>query len=287
MNLVGKIFLFLTLLMSIAFMMMAVMVYGTHRNWRQAIERTQAETPPGEQVGLKFQLEKARTDKKALQAERERLKAQLAEEQLASRNQLAKLESVRDELIKKRDALQTERDELLKKDQEAVAALDSTHANLKKLNDEVEVLRKDIRLAQEARDKDFAAVVETTEKIHQAEGDLKRIKERKQQVEIQYAKLKDLARKYRWDESADEAPADLHGKVLAVSAENLVEISIGSDDGLKIGNKLEVFRGSHYLGKIEVLRIDVDRAVGKVLQDYKRGPIQKGDEVATRLGRLS
>ena len=32
------------------------------------------------------------------------------------------------------------------------------------------------------------------------------------------------------------------------------------------------------------MRIDVDRAVGKILQDYKRGPIQKGDEVATHLG---
>jgi uncharacterized protein YlxW (UPF0749 family) len=285
MNLVGKIFLFATLVMSIAFMMMAVAVYGTHRNWREAVERTQA--PPGEQVGLKVQLEKARQDKRALQAEREKLKAQLAEEQLAARSQLAKLESVRDELVKKRDALQTERDALLKKDQEAVAALDSTHANLKKLTDEVEVLRKDIRLAQEARDKDFAAVVEMTDKYHQAEGDLLRIKERKQQVEVQYAKFKDLARKYNWDESAAEAPADLHGKVLAVSSANLVEISIGSDDGLKIGNTLEVFRGSHYLGRIEVLRIEIDRAVGKVLQDYKRGPIQKGDEVATRLGRLS
>lgn len=287
MNLVGKIFVFLTLVMSIAFMMMAVAVYGTHRNWRSAIERTQAETPPGEQVGLKVQLEKVRQDKRALQVEREKLKAQLAEEQLASRNQLAKLESVRDELVAKRDSLQKERDALLQESQKALAAFDTTQTNLDKLTKEVEVLRKDIRTAQEDRDKQFAAVVEVTDKIHQSEGDLARIKERKQQVESQYAKLKDLARKYRWDESGAEAPADLHGKVLAVSAENLVEISIGSDDGLKIGNTLEVFRGAHYLGKIEVLRIDFDRAVGKILQDYKRGPIQKGDEVATRLGRLS
>jgi len=287
MNLVGKIFLFATLVMSIAFMMMAVAVYGTHRNWRNAIERSPADTPPGEQVGLKFQLEKVRQEKRALQAERERLKGQLAEEQLAARNQLAKLESVRDELITKRDALQKERDELFEKDQKAVAALDTTEANLDKATKEVEKLRTEIRAAQEDRDKRFGEVVALTDKIHESESDLKRIKERKQQVENQYAKIKDLARKYHWNEAADEAPADLHGKVLAVSAENLVEISIGSDDGLKIGNTLEVFRGSHYLGKIEVLRIDFDRAVGKILQDYKRGSIQKGDEVATRLGRLS
>ncbi|HEY1785167.1 MAG TPA: hypothetical protein VGG30_06430, partial [Pirellulales bacterium] len=117
MNLVGKIFLFATLLMSVLFMAMAVMVYATHRNWKSAIERTQAETKPGEQVGLKVQLEKARQDKRALQVEREKLKGQIAEEQLAARNQLAKLETVRDELVAKRDALQKERDALLEKDQ--------------------------------------------------------------------------------------------------------------------------------------------------------------------------
>jgi hypothetical protein len=283
MNLVGKILLFATLAMSLVFMTMAVMVYGTHRNWKAAIDRAPNETGPGEQVGLKFQLEKARADKKALQAERERLKAELAEEQLAARNQLAKLESVRDELIAKRDSLQKERDELFEKDQKAVAALDTTQKNLAKLTGEVEVLRKDIRVAQADRDKQFATVVDVTDKIHQSEGDLKRVKEREQQVAVQYARLKELARKYRWDESGIDAPADLHGKVLAVSAKDLVEVSIGSDDGLKVGNKLEVFRGAHYLGRIEVLRLDVDRAVGKILQDYKRGAIQKGDEVATHL----
>jgi hypothetical protein len=275
MNLVGKIMIFATLAMSIIFMTMAVGVYGTHKNWKEAIEAT-----PG---GYKAQLEKARSEKRELQGRLQRLQAQLVEEQTAAREQLAKLESVRDELIAKRDALQKERDSLFEESQKQVAALDTTQSNLEKLTGEVKVLRDDIRAAQDERDKEFAKVVEVTDKIHQVEGDLKRTKEREQQVVVQYAKLKDLARKYRWDESGADAPADLHGKVLAISATNLVEVSIGSDDGLKVGNTLEVFRGSHYLGRIEVLRLDVDRAVGKILQDYKRGPIQKGDEFATHL----
>ena len=39
MNLVGKICLFATLVMSIVFMSFAVAVYATHQNWREAIER--------------------------------------------------------------------------------------------------------------------------------------------------------------------------------------------------------------------------------------------------------
>jgi myosin heavy subunit len=275
MNLVGRILMVATFVMSIAFMTLAFGVYATHTNWKEAIEKTPD--------GLKPQLEKARADKRELRTRLDRLQAQLVEEQAAARNQLAKLESVRDELITKRDSLQKERDSLFEESQKQVAALATTQSNLDKLTEEVKVLRDDIRTAQVDRDKAFATVVEVTDKIHQSEGELTRTKEREQQVAVQYAKLKDLARKYRWDESGIDAPADLHGKVLAVSGANLVEVSIGSDDGLKVGNKLEVFRGSHYLGRIEVMRLDVDRAVGKILQDYKRGPIQKGDEVATHL----
>ena len=142
-------------------MSFAVAVYATHNNWRNdAIEA------PGER--LKAQLEKSRPDHRALAAERERLKGRAGQEQLAARNQLAKLETVRDELITKRKELQTERDALFDKDQKAVAALDTTQANLDKLTTEVEVLRKDIRVAQEDRDKQFAAVVDVTDKIHQS-----------------------------------------------------------------------------------------------------------------------
>ena len=47
MNFVGKIFLFITLLMSVAFMMMAVGVYATHRNWKEEIEK------PGSDRGIR------------------------------------------------------------------------------------------------------------------------------------------------------------------------------------------------------------------------------------------
>ena len=75
----------------------------------------------------------------------------------------------------------------------------------------------------------------------------------------------------------------MQGEVLAVTANNLVEVSIGTDDGLKSGDTLEIFRGTHYLGRMRLVRLDTDRAVGEIIPKTKKGPIQKGDHVATRL----
>jgi hypothetical protein len=75
----------------------------------------------------------------------------------------------------------------------------------------------------------------------------------------------------------------LDGLVTAVSDNNLIEVSVGSDDGLRSGDTVEVYRGASYLGRAEVLRTAPDKAVAKILRQYRRGTIQKGDRVATRL----
>ena len=62
-----------------------------------------------------------------------------------------------------------------------------------------------------------------------------------------------------------------------------VEVTIGADDGLKPGNTLEVFRGSKYLGRLDVVTTSPDKSVGKVDRRYLQGQIQEGDRVATRI----
>ena len=52
----------------------------------------------------------------------------------------------------------------------------------------------------------------------------------------------------------EDVKPTLDGLVLAANKDGLVEISLGSDDGLERGHTLEVFRGSRYLGRIEVFQ---------------------------------
>ena len=83
-------------------------------------------------------------------------------------------------------------------------------------------------------------------------------------------------------ESIDKRPPMVEGKVLAVNQNDMVELSIGSDDGMKAGHTLDVFRATSYLGKVEVLTTATDRSVGKILPSYKKGIIQRGDNVTSR-----
>ena len=84
-------------------------------------------------------------------------------------------------------------------------------------------------------------------------------------------------------------PPKVDGRVRAATADGLVEVSLGSDDGLMRGHTLEVFRdgatpsATKYLGRIEILSTKADVAVGKVMPQYRRGNIEKDDRVATRL----
>ncbi len=62
-----------------------------------------------------------------------------------------------------------------------------------------------------------------------------------------------------------------------------VTISLGSDDGILKGHEMFVSRPGKYLGKIKIVHVAPDRAVGTVIQRAKNGIIEKGDNVSTKL----
>jgi chromosome segregation ATPase len=272
MNLIGKIFVVLIFVMSLVFMSFAVAVYGTHQNWKKKAE------------DLTTQLADARKNLQFREEEKAKLEENIAKEAIAKREALAKLETEKAELQRQRDDMSKMRDELVAKDKTNVAALDSAQQNLKKLTAEVEGLRGEIREAQADRDKHFEQVVKLTDQIHQAQGDLKRLDERNLQLAAQVAASGKVlaAHGLTKDTPVDGIPPAIRGKVLAINQDNMIEVSLGSDDGLRAGHTLEIFRASNYLGRLQVLRTETDRAVGKILPGFKKAAIQKGDDVATR-----
>ncbi len=66
-----------------------------------------------------------------------------------------------------------------------------------------------------------------------------------------------------------------------------IAISIGADEGLLKGHRLEVYRiaqgVSTYLGRIEITATQPDKAVAKILPEFQKGQIQVGDSVASQL----
>jgi RNA polymerase sigma-70 factor (ECF subfamily) len=84
-----------------------------------------------------------------------------------------------------------------------------------------------------------------------------------------------------------EQPAEqVEGEVKKVQ-DRLVQLSVGSDAGLREGNLLEVFRlkpAPLYLGQVKVLRVTPHDAVAQEM-GRSRGTIQVGDRVASRIVR--
>lgn len=291
MNLVGKIFVMLILVFSILFMGISISVYQTHKNWRDVIFRAQPDPtdPVNKPIGLKFQLDEARKKLENLTAERNRLETELQTEKATRRQVLAKLESELTEVRRERDELARQEADLRKKASDADANVRKLAQTLEARLLEIDQLRRDIQDALTVRDEKFQQVVELTDQLHQAQGELERLKVQNLMLARQFAKARNvlMIHDLPLELPPDGQPPRLDGVVLASSANGLVEISLGSDDGLLKGHKLDVFRRrggeSKYLGRIEVLQVLPDKAVAKILPEYRKGTIEREDRVATRL----
>ena len=287
MNFVGKIFVLLILVMSLVFMSFSLAVYSTHKNWRDAAMNPQPR--PDMPLGLKPQLDQARVQNQQLRDQLDKLKNDIESEQAARRAQLAKLEQEKELLVRERDERQREQATLVEQRRMAIAAMEATQKSMEKLRDEVTQLRGRIVEVQQDKDRTFQEMVALTDQLQQAEGQLALLETRNTQLLEQVARQATVLERNGLDEfmPVDGIAPKVDGIILAVGDRDLVELSIGSDDGLRAGHTLEVYRHgasvSKYLGRVEVVRLQPDRAVAKIIPEFRKGVIQKEDRVASRL----
>lgn len=276
MNLIGKIFVVLVLIMSIVFMTVAVVVYATHRNWEDLAKQRQN------------QLRAVETERDAQIVEFNELKNKLEAQENVSRQQIAKLQSEQRLLLTRNTGIQGELDELKETRREAVAAIASTQRTSDRLADENSGLRTEIRDGQKKTDDAVAQSIAATEKVNNTVGSLETASERAAVLMADLARQRAVLEANNIDPAtsvADVTPI-VDGFVSAVRRDGgsrLIEVTIGSDDGLRVGHKIEVFRGRKYLGRATIRKTDPDQAVGVIDPNYGINRIQEGDRVATRL----
>ncbi len=273
MTLVGKIFTVLILIMSIAFMMIAVTVFATHRSWRDRA------------LAHKTTIEELRNTNDRLRAEASRADDRLAIEQAARRFALAALQSRQEALAQQ---LASNYDQLTKKQAEndlITATLSENTTTLANLGKEVSGLRDEIRQAQLDRDEKFATVVALTDSVSGLQGSVATFEEQEAQLRDQLSRMKLVMDAYELTEYTPvvDIPPRVDGIVTKVGESTLIEVSIGSDDGLRTGHTLEVFRNNAYLGRVEVTQLEPDRAVCRIIPAFRKGIIKRGDRVATKL----
>ncbi|RMF98594.1 MAG: hypothetical protein D6741_09385 [Planctomycetota bacterium] len=290
MNLIGKIFVVLIFVMSLVFMSFAVAVYSAHTNWRDVVENAPGNVSPDKPLGLKYQLQDARKEVQELQAQLDKLTKRLQAEGDSMRQQLAKLQTERDELKRELDQRTAELATLTQQERDAVAAMKQAHDTLAARTAEVTDLRSKLQAAQQAQAEAFNTLVVRTDELHQTANELRLLKEKSATLAADFAKAKAVLEKFDLKpepELYNEVAPRVDGVVVATPGNGLIEISIGADDGLIKGHRLEVYRmangQSKYLGRVEVIRTTADRAVCQVLPEFSRGQMEEGDRVASKL----
>lgn len=273
MKILGWAFTVAILCASIAVMITAMLVYATHTNWRTAYE----------QLNATLQTERAKnTD---LVSSYLRQISLLEAERDAARLDVGKLETERLQLEGEKELLQTELDKAADEKARLLATVTSTEENNRLLSEEVAKLRESIRTAQQKRDDLFATTLKATTDLHTTAGQLNQVKERNAQLVQDLAKRTALLDDHGIDPAAESVP-NVRGVVAATkrtAGKQLIEISIGADDGIKKNQTVEIFRGDRYLGRAVIIETNPDRAVGQVIREFQQGPIQEGDDVATQL----
>lgn len=279
MNLVGKIFIVLILIMSVLFMAFTVAVYATHTNWRDRVMNPD--------TGLQTQLKNVQLEVERLTDQMTKTEQELATEKLARQNSLAQAETQKELLAKERNQLTDDYATKSQEAREAIAAMDQAHRSLAALRTEVEKLRANILEAVDVRDDALTSLIAKTDEANGLAVEMQTLQKQMVQTAEQLANAKEVLQKFNLSSEpsryTDKPPKGVAGIVLAAPQNGLVEVSIGSDDGLLVGHRLDAYRGSTYLGKIEVIRLVPDKAVCKVLPEFRKGIIQANDRVSTGL----
>ena len=271
MDTLGKIFVFAVMVMSVVFMSFAIAIFSSHTNWQKESERLQTE------------LEQVTAEREAKESELTTLIDQNAASKKDQEQVVKKLETA----LQQKDA---ELASLKKKREVELGNLDKDIADLSEAKDErdaadelVGKLREEINGLQSKLKKSVNDGASLAAELHQSESELAMATERKKQLEQQVANARVVLQQNGLSLTRPETVIPVVGGVITAVANDLAEVSIGSDDGLQAGHELEVFRADEYLGRLRVVSVKPDRAVVRVLKDFARGIVQQGDRVATRL----
>jgi hypothetical protein len=290
MHFVGKILVVLLLILCVLFMAFTGVVYNSHLNWRT------------EALKHKDNVDKAKKELSTKEAEMQREKTEMdqklklasdkaAECDAANRGLIAKVAQLQKENADLAVARKTSAEQAMIAEEEALARREESQ-NLRKINhDQAQKL-----------DANFEEKTKLEDQAHSLQIDLATAKTKNKDLLQKNSHLIQALESAGISADAAELaaksapPPRVEGIIEEVKAprrqgsSELVEISLGSDDGLKKGHEMMVFRSglkrgqqAKYLGKIRILNTHPDKAVGEVIEGTKNGVIQKGDNVTTKL----
>ncbi len=278
MTLLGKIFTLLVLLLSVAFFIVSLLANSSHLDHKKKVSEFQG------------QAKKLETTVDELKKQIEQMKTSLAQEQVSRKSTLATLQTqlaAASEQLAQANTELTLKTGLLTSNTQTISEVTDRVTSLTKQNDTVKTEIDKIITDRNDQRKRVIALTDRLNGLLSVETDL-----RDEMARLQYdatlyqakAETAEAALKIAGIKDYDDVPpTDLKGEVLAVNSSQQVVVSVGRDDGLRVGHKLEVYRGGKYLARIEIKSIKDDQAIGQILAAFRKGYVQAGDKVAATI----
>lgn len=275
MTFVGKLLTVLILICSIFVTAIAVMLAASQQNWKV------------EALANKQKAESLQKLLRASEGEVERIRTSLERERVTSRLALQRsqvqLQVERQRIASNEQRLAAE----LAKSQEKLRIIAQNEARLEELKRENETLRDRTNELTTTLHSTLTRVTALTDENYRLEGDLVRLTERNGQLANDVAQIEKVMTAYGLDRGSLTAhiPPKVEGRITSVSTtvDGLVELSLGEDDGIRVGHRLDVFRDSKFLGTVIVKSVTHNRATAEIVPELNEAPIRENDRVTTEL----
>jgi len=279
MTFVGKILVIVIMAFALMFLGISTVVFTTATNWKTATQAEKAKVA---------ELQKKNADANtAAEALKKDFEAAKTEHESATKKLQASINQLTSDIERIRGEATAARAEVATAQTNASSALEEAEHS----RAEAQRLREQ-KLAVEKQANDY--------KLRQSElYDNIRILTRERDVAKKNAdtlretaaKFSSLLRSHGLSDNISqvkgiESPPNVHGEVSRVDRNNRVELTIGSDDGLVVGHELYLWRlkpKSDFLGKVRIISVDPDQAVGEVVggQTIQGKQIKEGDIVSS------
>jgi hypothetical protein len=293
MNTMGKILVFLVLLLALALGGFLAVDVATRQNWHEAFEsqkrelsvaRANEDTLQNTVASVTEKLKTAEERVKAL--EKDMAKATAA---LKTRDTEAKADlSTAEMKTKKADFMAElhggEMDRLKKENKALLKVVQDRDQTIVKLNEE----------RNKAQDKMYQAINDAQAAQRRTESVL----DRNRELEIKLAKFRVAGAGGAGPTPAVKSPdqpnppsAYVRGKVTKVDTEDpsLIVINVGTDNGVATGQTLDVYRLSpepQYVGMLRIMNADHHQSIARMIASRTGGArreVRRGDEVASSI----
>jgi septal ring factor EnvC (AmiA/AmiB activator) len=284
MTFVGKLLTILVTVCSVVFMAFAVSSYVSRSDWRDQFNTQKAN------------LDKANKDKTALDEKIKNVAATINQEITNLASERAKFDE--DLKVQQKDYNQLVEDwkqahkdvvDFEEKSKTLLTDIDKKRKNIGSLNSDIQALQQEKKTTDEKRFEIEQNHIELAGGYETTAARLKDLEKRASDLGVRKSQPVEAAGKptRRAGESATVRTTPVEGVILKVDPQGkFVEISIGSDDGLRKQHRLQVFRvkpQGKFVGTIEIVGTDPDRSAARILPEFKQDTIQEGDLVAARI----